>query len=425
MNIQSTNTSFPPELFKQLNRCIYCSKARIEIVRGGQCETCDNDERPKNKCEVCGIILRNGEYTFFSYDNKDEHTGDGFIGMKSSIKEFRYKKSYSHDAYGKTCKDCVNWREEIENKCWCCACSFNNNEENYKLNGNLCDLCATGFNRNMSKVEEIEKEEVIVNEYKYIDDEKKKHLHTYCDKPLLGTSTVVGIIAKPLTWWAAGLAVEKFGWMNKGNAKKGWTPKEVRLARAGEYQDIISKLPVELYQELLDDAYAAHSKKLDSSAKEGTDLHAELERYVKFKMGYETNPEFDPKIMPFIVWCDENVEKFLWSEAHCYSSKLWVGGISDCGVELKNGAVGIIDFKSSKESYESQFIQCAGYDIQLSENGGLNSHGYKMFEIEKPITFYAIVPFGAEEFTVDFRYNVDELKEAFESAVVLYKIHNK
>lgn len=273
----------------------------------------------------------------------------------------------------------------------------------------------------MSKMKDtLEKEKQFPNEYKF---DALNHIHTYLDKPLLGTSTVVGVIAKPLTWWASGLAVAKLGWISKGNAIKGWTPKELRIATAASKLFEIQGYSAEQYLGLLDEAYAAHSKKLTSSAKEGTDLHAELERFVKNTMANRMSV-YDDKIMPFISWVNENVEKFLWSEIYCYSEKLWVGGISDCGVLLKNGKQGIIDFKSSKESYVSQFIQCAGYDIEISENGGFNAEGYAMFGLEKPLDFYAIVPFGASEFTVDIRYNVEELKKGFESAVDLYKLTN-
>lgn len=261
----------------------------------------------------------------------------------------------------------------------------------------------------------------ITNEYNF---NAKDHIHTYLGKPLMGTSTVVGVLAKPLTWWASGLACEKFGWTNKGNAKKGWTPKEDRLKKVEAFLSTINLYTPETWLELTDEAYKAHSVKLDKSADAGTDLHAELERYVKNTMENRM-ATYDEKIQPFTDWALANVKKFLYSEMYCYSNTLWVGGISDCAVELNDGKIGIIDFKSSKESYESQFIQIAGYDLQISENGGFNEKGYPMFKLEKPIDFYAVVPFGSEKFTVDMRYNVDELKEGFKSAVVLWKLTNK
>lgn len=265
-------------------------------------------------------------------------------------------------------------------------------------------------------------------EYKYID-ENGEHLHTYIGKPLLGTSTVVNVLAKTLTYWAAGLAVEKFGWVNAKKKIKGKyvtiNTEEKRLQRASEYQEAICKMPTDLYLKLLDDAYKAHAVKLKDSAVSGTDLHAELENFVKSKMGYPKPETYDPRIIPFVTWWEENVEEPLWSEMNCYSNKLWVGGISDCGVRLKDGKIGVIDFKSAKESYDSHFIQCAGYDLEISENGGFNAAGYKTFELPKPIDFYCVIPFGADEFTMDFRYNVDELKDAFRSCVTLYKVINK
>ena len=61
----------------------------------------------------------------------------------------------------------------------------------------------------------------------------------------------------------------------------------------------------------------------------------------------------------------EHVEQFLLSEAHCYSERLWVGGITDCVARMKNGKLAVIDFKSSKDAYYGQFVQVAGYALQL------------------------------------------------------------
>jgi len=149
----------------------------------------------------------------------------------------------------------------------------------------------------------------------------------------------------------------------------------------------------------------------------------ELTRDEKDKLGYPNDEELNI-IQSFINWTNENVDKFLWSELHCYSLEMWCGGITDCGVLLKNGQVGILDFKSAKESYDSHFIQCAGYDLLISENGGFTSEGKKIFQLDKPIEFYGVVPFGAKEFTVDFKYDTVGLREGFKSASCLYKLTN-
>ena len=270
-----------------------------------------------------------------------------------------------------------------------------------------------------------------LQEYKF---NAKDHIHTYLDKPLMGTSTVVGVISKPLTYWASGLAVGKLGWTNsklKEGGKYINIPLDKRISHAEPFLEQIKGMTTPQYLDLLDEAYKAHATKLDDSAKSGTDMHAIMEEYVKNcviqNKGIPTahNPNEDKKLSDFIDWSLLNVKRFLWSELYCYSNTLWVGGISDCGVELNDGKVGIIDFKSSKESYDSQFIQCAGYDLQISENGGFTDNGYPVFSLEKEIEFYAIIPFGADKFTVDFRYNTGELKDGFKSCLTLHKLLNK
>ena len=255
--------------------------------------------------------------------------------------------------------------------------------------------------------------------YKYID-EGKQHLHTLDEKPLLGTSTVVGIIAKPLTWWASGMAVGMLGWLNPKTNK----PEEC-LERAQNALETIKGFGVEEYQGLLNKAYRAHAEKLDISAESGTDMHATLEQFVKDRMkGKESHLE--GKLKSFEVWTDENVRQFNWSEGHCFSEKLWCGGISDCGVTLKDNSLAIIDFKSSKEAYTSQFIQCAGYGLQIKENGIVNKEGESHLSPKDIPNFgaYIIVPFGAKDTTPVVKRNVEELEQAFINASKLYSFVN-
>lgn len=261
--------------------------------------------------------------------------------------------------------------------------------------------------------------------YKYID-EQKQHLHTFDGKPLFGTSTVVGVLAKPLTWWASGLAVAKFGWLNSKEAVK-----DIRLQKASKRKSEISEMSDEEYLSLLDEAYKAHSVKLDTSAQAGTDMHAMLENYIKKCITENKRVPMLPRekderpVQIFAQWAVNNVKRFIWSEANCYSDRLWVGGISDVGAEMIDDTYAIIDFKSSKEAYESQFIQCAGYAIQIEENGILTSDGKVLFKVSKPISKVIIFPFGSPSPAPVYRYNLNELKQGFESCVTLHKLTNK
>lgn len=289
--------------------------------------------------------------------------------------------------------------------------------------------------------EELEKQKQFSNEeldgeyqrsngrYKF---DEKNHVHLLDGKPLIGTSSASSVLAKPLTWWASGLAVEKFGWINskkKLGGKYTTIDDKTRLEAILPHLEAIKQETPEQFLKRCDEAYKAHSTKLNESASEGTDLHAELERYVKNHMltrgKAKDTTEYDSKIKPFIDWAEKEVDYFIWSEAHCYSEKLWIGGISDCGAKLKNGKTIIIDFKSSKEAYLSQFWQCVGYAIQVEENGWYDSIGNQLGKLETPIDYVCVVPFGADTVEPQFYYNMEEGKGAFEAEIKLYKLLNK
>ena len=262
--------------------------------------------------------------------------------------------------------------------------------------------------------------------YRFID-ENRKHLHTFGGTPLLGTSTVTGVMSKPLTWWASGLAVGKLGWTNsklKINGRYITVPQEKRIGGVLPYLEKIKQMLPEAFLALLDDAYRAHSEKLDESAGKGIDRHEILESYVKGCIALGGEPmdvqEEDPLVRKFIEWSLENVKEFKLSEAHCYSERLWLGGIVDCVAILKSDDVAVIDFKSSREAYDNQWIQTALYDVQLSEHGAFDKEGNKIAEPMKA-TKYLIVPFGAPEFTVEERTDLGGIKKAAEACVVLYK----
>lgn len=239
----------------------------------------------------------------------------------------------------------------------------------------------------------------------------KEHFYTLDGEPLIGTTTALSVIAKPLTWWSSGMAVGKMGWTNPK-----YTSPEGRIEAVERVLPQIKGMTTPEYLKLLDEAYKAHSVKLKDSAQAGTDLHEILEVFVR------TGEVKDEKIRPFVDWAKENVKRWLWSEAICYSKDLWVAGTSDVGAELKTGDYVVIDFKSSKEKYFSHDIQAGGYALQIEENGWYDADGKKLGELDKPIKGVAIVPFGAKKVEPIFNWEMDELKTAFKNAVALYKI---
>ena len=172
----------------------------------------------------------------------------------------------------------------------------------------------------------------------------------------------------------------------------------------------------------------AHFDSRNESARKGIDRHSVLERFVKIEMKRENieplTKEETELIQMFIDWSKINVKKFLWSEAHCYSKELWVGGISDNGAELKDGTYAVIDYKSGREAYITNFIQACLYAIQINENGLFSENGEHSKKLDKPIEKIVIIPFGAEKMppNKDIIRNVSDFTRGSECAVELYRL---
>ncbi len=245
-----------------------------------------------------------------------------------------------------------------------------------------------------------------------------EHLHTLDGKPLTGTSSVMSIVAKPLTWWASGEAVKTLGWTHPKYASE-----EERKVKAEAAFEVIKGLTVPEYIARLDKAYGAHNSNKNKAATKGKNLHKTLETYVKLcieENGGVPLAAKEDSIQDFIDWSVTEVDQFLWSELHVWSEKYWIGGITDAGARLKSGRVAIIDFKSSKAAYPNQFWQCGGYDVELSENGGWTATGEKIMEPIK-IDTHIIIPFGAETFSPAVVHTPELNRNAFLAALLLYR----
>lgn len=265
-----------------------------------------------------------------------------------------------------------------------------------------------------------------MNRYKFID-ENKEHLHTLDGKPLIGTTTALNVLAKTLTWWASGLAVKELGWTNPKE-----TDSATRLQVANAKLEEIKQMGTPEYILLLDRGYKAHSVKLDKSADAGTDMHAELEQYVKEcidrggkPLGYDLGEKTNPYVLAFSDWAMKNVKGFLASEAHGYSERLWVGGVFDLLYEDLEGRLVIMDFKSAKQVYMSHFFQCAGNDLEISESGVLDKDGNELMKLDRSVAYYGVFPFGAKNPEPQFHFDVEGARKGFEACVTLHKIINQ
>ena len=233
-----------------------------------------------------------------------------------------------------------------------------------------------------------------MNRYKFLED---KHIHTLDSKSLNGTTTVLNVISKPLTWWASARAVEKLGWVNPKIATT-----EECLKQAEPYLETIKKMSLLEYVQLLNRAYKAHNERLKDSAIKGVDLHSEVEKYIKNTIQGKIEP-FPLEIKPFQLWCEKNVKQFLFSELFVYSEVLWVGGIIDFAYIDSYDQIVLSDTKSGG-AYFSGVAQLGGYHIQLEENdGGFDKDGNRIFYLAgRKIVKHAIFSFknGFKETTL-------------------------
>lgn len=248
--------------------------------------------------------------------------------------------------------------------------------------------------------------------------DSQSHTHRLDGRPLIGTTTALSIIEKPLAWWASGMACEAMGWLHPKKANE-----EKRLISALAVMQSF-KTPKE-YLAMLDKAYRAHNERKEKKADEGIDLHKEIETFIKCRMNRDIYaPLFeDERIAKFIKWADENVAEFIFSELHCYSERLYVGGIADFGYKSKESELILADIKSSKKPYFSHWAQLGAYDLQITENKeGYDAEGNSIFKLQNDVfAKHAIFCAGHDLGKPFFNLQTDKTKRAFEYALGLYK----
>jgi len=249
---------------------------------------------------------------------------------------------------------------------------------------------------------------------------KEEHIHILNGSPMTGTSSIGNVLAKNLTWWAAELSAVEC--LESGEKIETIRQEYEEAVESGNKKEAIDAL--QRKYPIFKKARFAHFNSRNKSAKSGTDLHEILERWVKSEMGKGKNIDITQAelIKPFIEWSKENVKKFIASEAHCYSKELWVGGIVDAVVELNDGTLAVIDFKSSKAVYITHYIQTSLYAIEIDENGLFSSDGEHQMKLDKKIGALIVVAFGAEVVKPEIRTQIDKYKKGAEAAVLLYRL---
>ena len=172
---------------------------------------------------------------------------------------------------------------------------------------------------------------------------EKAHTYKLGGEKILGTTTVLGMVNKPaLVPWAAKKVIEYI----EENCEA------IEKPHALHYQ--VS--PQDLAW-----AKSAHTRHRDDAAQTGTDVHAEIEQYVRAQMFNERVPtDVSPQTEHFIKWSKKVGNKFIASELVVFDGDLRVGGTCDI-LTVANGTFFFDDIKTSSGIYDNvPFAQVNG-----------------------------------------------------------------
>lgn len=234
--------------------------------------------------------------------------------------------------------------------------------------------------------------------------------YTIDGKRATGVTTILGAINKPaLVDWSAKLAYQDC-------ASNHWSDEEIaRIVKDKDY---------------------AHKKKSGTAMDIGTMAHADVEAYIRFKMGetdsFSINPETAHIVQPFIDWAEGRVPEktkthrydknsielspskvtFLLAEQSVFSPKYFYAGTFDF-LAVIDGKKYICDFKTSTGIYGREyFYQTAAYRNALAELGMGND-----------LAGSVIIRSGKEgnDLEVKVSESYEQDFKAFKAAYVIYK----
>ena len=221
-----------------------------------------------------------------------------------------------------------------------------------------------------------------------------------------------------LVQWAVDKAVDS---IPVPEPQKDWETDEIRATRSE-------------YERWLKEARTAHKRSLNEASALGTDVHAEVEAYIKKAIGYGgklhgvIDTDCSEQCQLFQKWAIENDVTFLASEKVVYSKRLWTAGTLDF-LCIINGKLTVGDVKTSNWISPKHFLQCGAYASFYEERESIHSfpddHTYVR---EWPTMIQGIVIVqlprsgGIKVVTnTQVGMTVDNLKTGFERVVELVK----
>lgn len=232
------------------------------------------------------------------------------------------------------------------------------------------------------------------------------HSYYLDGKPMTGVTTILSVISKNLTWWAAGKALEELGWTNPKFVKR---EEGIKIAGKARRNFFITN---EQYYDWLQDCYRAHDKSKKEAGVHGTDLHALVEDYVKACIDANDGKPlttFPFEITPFVEWAIKENIRFIASEKQVYSKEKFYAGTMDLVCE-KDGKLFIADVKTGKTIYPEYYFQMAAYRLAWQEMGN------------EPLSGAAVIRMGKDgSFEIGWRYDYQTDLSAFMGALAIYR----
>ena len=148
----------------------------------------------------------------------------------------------------------------------------------------------------------------------------------------------------------------------------------------------------------------------------GSLVHLKIEKFLSNEdqpdnfIDSDINEDVNKRFNLFKAWYDETQAKPIWVEKSLVNNRY--GGTLDALVQIKNGTIGLIDFKTSNKIKPSQLLQLGGY---------LNLIEEKEPEMYDKIDFCSIIAFG-KELNISSRLKEDMMlyRNAFEKLYMLY-----
>lgn len=236
--------------------------------------------------------------------------------------------------------------------------------------------------------------------------QEKGHKYLLDGERMTGVTTILSVLAKPqLIPWASRMACE---WIRENCEAQAYGHAN------GKFEDAYL-----VPESDLQEAEKAHAKKRDDAADKGTDIHAQIENWVKEAIdtphGYPlVSEDASEALKKFANWAAVNKVRFLSSEKPVYSREWFCAGTPDFTFE-KDGKRFVGDLKTYKKIWDRvPHFQMAAYMKMLVEMGEPEYHGTCIVNVNKE----------TNELTEQWSYAWQEDLKGFESALTLYRLLN-